>query len=345
MKDRTIHLLPKTPQHKANLHCHSTLSDGCYTPTEIKKLYQAQGYDVVAFTDHDYIFPHTDLTDEAFVALTGYEMQIMDDKGSLPRCKRDVVHLNFIAKDPDNRTLVYGDPGEHYDGDPAFSPDNIFTDSYGKKRILSPAGINAIIEEAADCGFLVSFNHPTWSFSDRRHYCGLKGLTCMEIYNTCCEYDGHDTYCPTVYDEFLRDGQQLFCIATDDNHNRSLGGLPKDADSFDGFTMLCLTDLNYQNVISALVQGDLYASRGPLIHEISVTGNHVHLETSPAKKIMLSCGCRRDDSVRLGIDVLLSSADFSLQGIEDYIRFTVTDAAGRSANSRAYFPEDFLKLM
>ena len=43
------YLLPEKGQfYKANLHCHSTVSDGHLTPEEIKKHYMAHGYSVVA---------------------------------------------------------------------------------------------------------------------------------------------------------------------------------------------------------------------------------------------------------------------------------------------------------
>ena len=45
-----IYLLPNTPKYKANLHCHTTFSDGAFTPEEIKKTYKEHGYAVVADT-------------------------------------------------------------------------------------------------------------------------------------------------------------------------------------------------------------------------------------------------------------------------------------------------------
>ena len=41
-------------QFKANMHCHSTISDGKLTPEELKAAYKAQGYSVLAITDHCY---------------------------------------------------------------------------------------------------------------------------------------------------------------------------------------------------------------------------------------------------------------------------------------------------
>ena len=57
--------LPESGYFKANLHCHTTLSDGAFTPEEIKAAYKAQGYSIVAFTDHRKYVHHTELNDES----------------------------------------------------------------------------------------------------------------------------------------------------------------------------------------------------------------------------------------------------------------------------------------
>ena len=67
------YLLPNEGNfYKANLHCHSSLSDGTLTPKELKDLYKANGYSVLAYTDHDIFIPHNELTDDSFVALSGF---------------------------------------------------------------------------------------------------------------------------------------------------------------------------------------------------------------------------------------------------------------------------------
>lgn len=35
-------------RYKANLHCHTTVSDGRLTPEAVKKLYKENGYSVIA---------------------------------------------------------------------------------------------------------------------------------------------------------------------------------------------------------------------------------------------------------------------------------------------------------
>lgn len=65
---KKISLLPETGNfYKANLHCHTVISDGKLTPEEVKKAYMEQGYSVVAYTDHRNYQWHKELTYEAIV--------------------------------------------------------------------------------------------------------------------------------------------------------------------------------------------------------------------------------------------------------------------------------------
>ena len=93
------YLLPKEGNfYKANLHSHSTISDGTLTPEELKQLYQTQGYSIFAYTDHDVFIPHHELSDETFLALAGFEAEFFIERGN-PAKK--TCHICFIAKSPD----------------------------------------------------------------------------------------------------------------------------------------------------------------------------------------------------------------------------------------------------
>ncbi len=68
------YLLPQNGKlYKANLHCHTKVSDGRNTPAEMKEYYKSRGYQVLAITDHELLVDHTDLDDNGFITLTGYE--------------------------------------------------------------------------------------------------------------------------------------------------------------------------------------------------------------------------------------------------------------------------------
>ena len=127
--------------YKANLHCHSTLSDGKLTPVEIKDLYKRLGYSIVAYTDHDILIPHDDLTDDEFLALHGFEVEITRPEPPLSFAHLKSCHMCFIGIDPDNiiqpmwhrRWYLFGNSLEnigmeiifHNDDDPQVSPDFI----------------------------------------------------------------------------------------------------------------------------------------------------------------------------------------------------------------------------
>ena len=94
-------LLPESgTYYKSNLHCHSTISDGGWTPEQIKEEYAKRGYSVIAYTDHDIMLTHHDLTDEKFLALTGFEMEFnLYKDGTVPK----TCHICFIALNPEQR--------------------------------------------------------------------------------------------------------------------------------------------------------------------------------------------------------------------------------------------------
>ena len=70
-----IELLPRVyGSYKANLHCHTTYSDGNLSPEQVKEHYKANGYSVVAFTDHNVLIDHSALNDKDFLALVGLEV-------------------------------------------------------------------------------------------------------------------------------------------------------------------------------------------------------------------------------------------------------------------------------
>ena len=86
--------------YKANLHSHSNVSDGLFTPAEMKEYYKSQGYSIIAYTDHDVMVPHHELSDESFLALTGFEAEFNENGVCLNR-EDKTCHICFIAPTPD----------------------------------------------------------------------------------------------------------------------------------------------------------------------------------------------------------------------------------------------------
>ena len=89
--------------YKANLHAHSTVSDGKFTPVQLKELYKAQGYSVLALTDHELLVDHSDLDDEDFLTLTSMEYAFVEKQDYF---SSRTIELNLFAKDQHNTTHV-----------------------------------------------------------------------------------------------------------------------------------------------------------------------------------------------------------------------------------------------
>ena len=206
MPDRRVLLPDSGNWYKANLHCHSTISDGQYTPEEVRKLYEDRGYSIVAMTDHEILVPHTDLCDERFLMLTSYEVHVSADN-ELPFPLRRLSHLNFYARDPYQRKMPFFNLKESLE---LFKDYVDFSQAefYGPEieKEYSAEGINRLIALGREHGFIVCWNHPTWSMEDASVYTHLKGLFAMEIFNTGSRVTGYEAYCPYIYDEMLRSG-------------------------------------------------------------------------------------------------------------------------------------------
>ncbi len=312
-------LLPDSGYFKANLHCHTTISDGELTPEGVKEAYKAQGYSIVAFTDHDQYRWHRELDDESFLALAAYETELTDFETG-PGCWPDqkTYHLNLFDTDP---TQNQGEKAK------STRPPRLYGDM---------ASLNEYIAKMRELGFLVCYNHPYWSLQNYNDYAGLRGLFAMEIYNHGCEHDGLYGFHPQAYDEMLRSGQRIFALATDDNHDRVPFGDPLN-DSFGGFVQIAAGKLAYQNVIDALIAGQFYWSMGPQLKGVRIEGGELVVQTSPVEKIFVIQKGRDCYKQLSNPGDALTEARFSLTGQEGWFRVEVRDSHGLYAGTNAFF--------
>jgi hypothetical protein len=108
---------------KAQLHCHTTNSDGLLSPHEVAERYRAAGYAFIVFTDHDRVTACDDLNDGTFLALPGVE-------STVPRPFRPLgPHLGRL-----------GIPGD-----------------------LTARGAQPAIDATVAAGGVVSLHHPGWT--------------------------------------------------------------------------------------------------------------------------------------------------------------------------------------
>ena len=336
-------LLPREGRfYKANLHCHSTVSDAKLTPQELKEAYMARGYSVIAYTDHEWMVPHPELNGPDFLAITAYEMTVRDGRTTTPDNR--IVHMNLYAKDPGCTRHICFDPegAKRYC---RLTDEEVRRPELGEvaEHIYSSEFINRVTREAKERGFLVSYNHPGWGLESPEEYLAYDGFFAVEVYNHSCFMDvGLSEENQHVYDAMLRAGKRLFCTCNDDNHNRR--GLDPDlTDSFGGFNMIKAPELSYSAVMEALECGDFYASCGPEFHELYVEDGKVHVFCSGVRDILLGAAGREGGHVRARAEESVTEAVFLLKEDWRYFRVTLVDHEGRKAFSRAYFLDEFAK--
>ncbi|MCR5485822.1 MAG: PHP domain-containing protein [Clostridiales bacterium] len=306
--------------YKANLHCHSTFSDGRWTVEKLKEEYKKRGYSVIAYSDHDKCFSHDELTDDEFVAITSYEISISDTERVKVGKFRPCYHFNAFAvsQEGEHKELLPVPPYEDIDA------------------------INAFIAELNKKGFIVSYNHPNWSLQTMQDYVGLKGLFATEIYNHSAMVDGIDADQETQYDIMLRNGSRLYPIMTDDNHDvHEVDSLYND--SFGGYVMIKAPCLTYDAVMDNLIKGNFYASMAPEIYSLYVEDGVLKVECSDAVRIMLTKYGRNAQTAYAPKGQTINSASFELNDSDIYYRLRIVDEYGRRANTRAYFADEIFK--
>lgn len=317
--------------YKANLHCHTTLSDGNMTPEQVKEWYMAAGYSVVAFTDHDIFLPHPELCSDDFVALNGFEAEIDDEGKPWPETKS--CHICFVALDEHIQNHPLWHRTEYLYGNAPKYRDLVRFDETRPDfvREHTPECISEMMRIGREDGFFVTFNHPRWSMEDYNDYIHYDNMHAMEIFNSGCCTMGYWEYNGVVYDEMLRSGKRIFCLATDDNHAYK--------ETFGGYVMIKAKELSYSAIANALKAGDFYASTGLEISELYVENNEVHVRFPHAEKVILSTGIRRQvlQSAPEGSTEPWQEAVFTLNGNEKYFRITLLDAQGHTADTNAYF--------
>lgn len=329
------YITKEQPQYKANLHCHSVLSDGKLTPEQLKAAYKEHGYSVLAITDHEVPRDHSDLTEKDFLMLTGYEAYIRTpDHGVYSQ----ELHTCLLSKQPHNLKYVNYDKRfcKYLTEEQQNELEKVGTEG---ARSYSVEYINSFVETARENGYLCTYNHPAWSLELYEQISQYRGFFSMEMCNYSSNIINRMEYNAQLYDRLLREGNRIFAHSADDNHNKAPFDSP-ECDSFGGFTMILSEDLTYPSVISALESGNFYSSMGPIIRELTFDGNKVHIETSPAKQITMLMGGKATRRTLGTKQEPVTGADFEIPNHAPYVRFNILDFEGNCADTRGFFRDE-----
>lgn len=338
------YLLPETGNfYKADLHMHTKVSDGACSAAQMKEGYQANGYSIIAFSDHEMLVTHNELTDENFLALNAVELGCAAE--GYPHIYPPHVHIGAIALDPsiDVQPLYHRKKyiREHYGFPREYLKVNENEPDY--ERVYSVEGINDMVKRLREQNFFVVYNHPTWSHESYPQYSQYEGFHAMEMINAISlRKTGIWEYNERIYDDMIRCGKHIYCIAADDAHSL------KPTWCMGAWTVFKAEKLDYPTIAKALLAGDFYASEGPEIKQLWYEDGKVHVECSPAERIIFTTYPARGKAF-LAIDEPdggaegITQADYAPIDPSHYVRVTVIDKNGKKAYSNAYFLDELQK--
>lgn len=328
------HLLPQRERYyKTALHVHTDVSDGFWTPEELKTCFKENGFHCVAFSDHNLITDHSYLNEEDFLALTSYEMSFQEEgDGWYARN----VHVNVLSKEP-HHLWQAGKPPKLYKNSPNYIEQVEIVD---KDYPYSMESINDFVAESNKQGFLCTYNHPVNNMMFRDEDMVLDGFWGIEVYNNDAHNCGHVYYSDEKFQKFLMYGKQIFPIISDDCHSKK---------SYRGCcAWVGAKELTYASMIDALEHGDFYSTNGPEIYSLYVDDDRIlHITCSEAAKISLRTHCNYNKMMPpYGKGAPVTEAKFDLNPWFDsiteeyrdkaFIRLVVFDEKGNRAYTRAY---------
>jgi hypothetical protein len=315
--------------YKGNLHTHSTLSDGTYTPEELKEVYKQHGYSFLALSDHRSFYCHDELNDPNFLIYPSMEGNMTAPEETLGCGGYRAYHMQVLydPEIPTDRPLE--------DGERIEAPERTTWEQYY-------ISAQKYIDTMRARGNLITVNHPIWSRLRYEDVSALDGFFAMEIYNSECALDGMDTGEGTVFwDLLLRQGKKVWGIAADDCHNRNKpdGKAPIGSERFSscrGWVQVYAPELSVAALSKALKEGRFYSSTGPEITRFEVKNGIAYLACSAVQKIeLIGEPCRARGF--FDPEAQLTEANWKLDGRERYIRAQVTDRSGRKAWTNPIF--------
>jgi hypothetical protein len=294
---------------RGNLHCHSNLSDGQWSPEDVVGAYRDAGYDFLCLSDHfeaEYGWRITDtrpLRDGNFTTMVGAELSsaAWDDRDCYWVTAAGLP-VDFEAPPTDNHAGAITKARQA-----------------GAFIVMLHPGLNNLPLAAAD------------------RLPALDAIHAVEIYN----HNGAMAAIPDradgayMLDGLLENGRKLLVNAGDDAHF----GHPSDR--FGGWIEVHSKRLDPDLLLESMKVGNYYSTQGPSIYELVVDGASLLIKTSEAYAITLTTGGNRWQSgeERHNQNGTISEAEFDLTPFRgSYFRVTVVDPTGKRAWSNPIWP-------
>ncbi|MCW5979466.1 MAG: CehA/McbA family metallohydrolase [Bryobacteraceae bacterium] len=301
---------PAKRWYKGNLHTHTLNSDGDSTPHEVATWYREHGYQFLILSDHNY------LTDPA--------------------------GLNAVHAAREQFLLI---PGEEVTD--SFEKKPVHINAYNPSRLIDPqhgtsvaSTIQKNVDEIRRAAALPSLNHPNFGWAVTvEDLLAVKGLGLFEVYNghpaVNNEGGGGFLSLDEMWDALLTKGQKIYGVAVDDAHHFKRMGREL-SNPGRGWVQVRAASLSTESIVSAIQQGDFYASTGVKLRDIQTSESEyrVDVDTANWEKVTTYF-------IGPGGTVLAKSFDtaavYRYKGGERYVRARVESSSGARAWTQPAF--------
>jgi predicted metal-dependent phosphoesterase TrpH len=283
---------------KANLHTHSSNSDGVLSPSEVAVKYRQAGYDILAITDHDSFTQTDDLGSDDFLLIPSAEYH-PENKTHPYAKKHHLVCLNL--KEPINNISK-----------------------------ISPAQL--IKEVHAQGGYVVA-GHPYWLRQGIDDLMQLDGIDAVEVFNNTCKYLGRE-FSDQLWDTYCTKIAPVQALAVDDCHFRhedefAKGWIWINAEKLDLQSIMqaiqaghfySTTGPEIHNISCSLLAPDKNNWRGL----------EVKVQSSPV--VSISAIAPRGGGRKIAENTeMITEATFTLSTEQPFFRIEISDANGNRA--------------
>lgn len=296
---------PALRWYKGNTHTHTLNSDGDSSPDDVARWYREHGYQFLVLSDHNYITSTDGLNaligaDERFLIIPGEE--VTDKVGDKP------LHINGLAV----QSLVRPQGG----------------------TTIAEA-LQKDIDAIRAANGVPHLNHPNFGWSvSAADIARVKNDRLFEIFN------GHPMVnnlggggmpgLEEMWDIILSSGKLLYGLATDDAHQFKRPGDPSASGPGRGWVVVRAPRLGAREVLTALENGDFYASTGVELADVQRSSSRIVVEIKPESWSRYTTRFIGRDG-RVLAESGANPAVYDIKGDEGYVRAVVLESNGKKA--------------
>lgn len=305
----------ETPRwFKGNLHTHSLWSDGDDFPENIMEWYKSNNYDFVALSDHNILAEGekwVEVKDDSPRALA-YEKYLEAYGDDWVEEKEEDGVLQVRLKTLEEYRTLFEETGSFLiirseEISDRFEQKPVHVNATNIQELIEPQGggsvlevmqnnVDAVLEQRERTGhpILPHINHPNFGWAiTAEDLIALQGERFFEVYNghPLVHNEGDSLHPGTeqIWDMVLtgrlsEGGEVMYGLATDDAHNYHEYAQNK-SNPGRGWVMVRAEALTPDAIISALEEGDFYATSGVELEDVTVTDDQISIRIRPEEGV------------------------------------------------------------